>query len=202
MLNRFLDSVLEHNFNHIKFFKGNIWMLNLFTRAFLVALALGIFSISSAKAEAPIAVIDLVKIIEKSEAGKDLQSKFKAKKEAVQKEATVYEKDLKSKEQTLLKDSKSLDKKAFEEKKASFEKSLLKKREEVLKKNSALEKSKNEALKSIQAKVAQICADIAEAKKIQVILDRSAVVIAQQSLDLTADVIKKLDESMKSVTLK
>jgi Skp family chaperone for outer membrane proteins len=177
-------------------------MLKIFSNLFLIVFAFGALSINAAKAETPIAVIDLVKIIEKSEAGKDLQSKFKAKKEAVQKEATVYEKDLKSKEKTLLKDSKSLDKKAFEEKKAGFEKDLLKKREEVLKKNASLEKSKNEALKSIQAKVAQICADIAEAKKIQVILDRSAVVIAQQSLDLTADVIKKLDESMKSVTLK
>jgi len=177
-------------------------MLNLSARLFVVLFAVSAFSISPVKAETPIAVIDLVKIIEKSDAGKDLQAKFKAKKEAVQKEATSYEKDLKSKEQTLLKDSKSLDKKAFEEKKAAFEKDLLKKREEVLKKNASLEKSKNEVLKSIQAKVAQICADIAEQKKIQVILDRSAVVIAQQSLDLTADVIKKLDESMKSVTLK
>ncbi len=177
-------------------------MLNTLIRFFVVVFALVAFATSSAKADTPIAVIDLVKIVETSAAGKDLQSKFKAKKDAVQKEAVSYEKDLKDKEQTLLKDSKTMDKKAFSEKKSGFEKALMKKREELLSKNRDLEKSKNQALKSIQSKVAQICASIAEEKKIQVILDRSAVVIAQQSLDITGEVIKKLDEDMKSVTLK
>lgn len=171
-------------------------------RFFMVTFAIVAFTASSVKADTPVAVIDLLKIIEVSAAGKDLQTKFKAKKEALQKEAVAYEADLKSKEQTLMKDSKSLDKEAFAEKKAGFEKALLKKREEVITKGSKLEKSRNEALKSIQSKVAQICADIAEARKIQVILDRSGVVIAQQALDITADVIKKLDESMKTVSFK
>lgn len=156
----------------------------------------------SAHAETPVAVLDLTKVIEVSAVGKDLQAKFKARKDAVQKEAVAYEKELQSKEQTLMKDRKSLDEKAFTEKKKSFEAELKKKRQDVLTKNVDLEKSKNEALKTIQTKVAQIAADIADEKKIQVVLDRTAVVIAVQSLDITADVIKKLDDSMKTVTLK
>lgn len=150
----------------------------------------------------PVAVIDLSKVIETSSAGKDLQAKFKSRKEALQKEAIAYEKDLREKEQTLVKDKKSLDEKGFNEKKKSFEESLKKKRQEILTKNVDLEKSKNEALKAIQSKVAQISADIADEKNIQVVLDRTAVVIAQQSLDITADVIKKLDGALKSVPLK
>lgn len=177
-------------------------MTQSFLRFFIIAFAIVAFTASSVKADTPVAVIDLLKIIEVSAAGKDLQTKFKTKKEALQKEAVAYETDLKSKEKTLMKDSKSLDKEAFAEKKAGFEKALLKKREEVMTKGSNLEKSRNEALKSIQSKVAQICADIAETRKIQVILDRSGVVIAQQALDITGDVIKKLDESMKTVSFK
>ncbi|OFW87945.1 MAG: hypothetical protein A3J37_00800 [Alphaproteobacteria bacterium RIFCSPHIGHO2_12_FULL_45_9] len=173
-----------------------------FARIFVLAFAMLAFMAPHAKADTPIGVIDLAKIIETSAAGKDLQAKFKTRKEAVQKEVTAFEADLKSKEQTLAKDSKSMDQKAFMDKKAGFEKDLKKKREDVLSKNIALEKSKNDALKTIQSKVAQICADIAEQKKIQVILDRGAVVIAQQSLDITADVIKKLDETLKTVDLK
>lgn len=177
-------------------------MTNSFMRIFVLALAMVAFMAPQAKAETPIGVIDLAKIIETSVAGKDLQVKFKTRKEAVQKEANAFESDLKSKEQTLIKDSKSMDQKAFMDKKTSFEKDLKKKKEDIINKNVALEKSKNEALKTIQGKVAQICANIAEEKKIQVILDRSAVVIAQQSLDVTADVIKKLDETLKTVDLK
>lgn len=173
-----------------------------FARIFLFAGVIFTLMIPQAKADMPVGVIDLTKIIETSLAGKDLQSKFKARKEAVQKEANAFEADLKSKEQTLMKDSKSMDQKAFMDKKSSFEKELKKKREAIINKNVTLEKSKNQALKAIQAKVAQICADIAEEKKIQVILDRSAVVIAQQSLDITADVITKLDATLKSSDLK
>ena len=172
------------------------------SRIFVLAFAMVALIVPQAKADMPVGVIDLAKIVETSIAGKDLQAKFKARKEAVQKEAIAYEKDLQTKEKTLMTDRKSLDDKAFAEKRGTFEKELKKKREDVVAKNMNLEKSKNEALKSIQGKVAQICADIAQDKKIQVILDRSAVVIAQQSLDLTADVIKKLDETFKSVTLK
>lgn len=167
-----------------------------------IAVAILALSVVNAHADTPVAVIDLAKVIETSSAGKDLQSKFKSKKEALQKEAIAYEKDLRAKEQTLMKDRKTLDEKGFNEKKKSFETDLKKKRQEILEKNVALEKSKNEALKEIQGKVAQISADIAEEKKIQVVLDRTAVVIAQQSLDITADVIKKLDDTLKSVPLK
>ncbi len=177
-----------------------------FYRYALIAFSVLVFMGAQANAAdatpTPVAVINLAKIIEVSSAGKDLQTKFKAKKEAVQKEAIAYEKELQSKEQTLMKDRKNLDDKAFNEKKATFEKELKKKREEVLTKNMNLEKAKNESLQSIQTKVAQICADIAQEKNIQVILDKSAVVIAQQSLDITADVIKKLDETLKTVALK
>jgi len=176
-------------------------MRNFFFFLMIAAFAVG-FPISNAKAEMPVAVIDLAKIIETSAAGKDLQVKFKEKKDAVQKEAIAYEKDLKSKEETLMKDKKSLDEKAFNEKKAKFEVGLKKKREEVLTKNMNLEKSKTAALGTIQSNVAKICADIAAEKKIQVVLDRGAVVIAQQALDITPEVIKKLDETLKSVPLK
>lgn len=177
-------------------------MISKFVRFTTLAFAVVALMSTQAKAEGPIALIDLAKIIETSVAGKDLQSKFKSKKEAIQKEAAAYEKDLQSKEKTLMEERKTLDEKAFNEKKAGFEKSLRAKREELVNKNVALEKSKNEALKAIQTKVQEICAGIAKEKNIQVILDFAAVVIAQQTLDITPDVIKKLDTDLKSVSLK
>lgn len=169
---------------------------------FVLAFAMIAFIAPHAKADTTIGVIDLAKILETSAAGKDLQAKFKARKEAVQKEADAFESDLKTKEQSLIKDSKTMDQKAFNDKRATVGKDLQKKKETIIGKNVALEKSKNEALKTIQAKVAQICADLAEEKKIQVVLDRGAVVIAQQSLDMTGDVITKLDATLKTVDLK
>jgi Skp family chaperone for outer membrane proteins len=85
-------------------------------RIFVLAFAMVAFMAPQAKADTPIGVIDLAKIIDTSIAGKDLQAKFKTRKEAVQKEANAFEADLKSKEDTLIKDSKSMEQKAFMEK--------------------------------------------------------------------------------------
>ncbi len=178
--------------------------MNVFSSFRYAVLGFAVLALTSgaAKADMPVAIIDLSKIIETSAAGKDLQAKFKTRRDSLQKEAVAYEKDLRSKEQALLDSRKTLDEKGFNEKKKTFETDLKSKRESVMKKNMDLEKAKNEALKGIQGNVAKICADIAEQKKIQAVLDRSAVVIAQESLDITADVIKKLDETMKTVDLK
>ena len=56
-----------------------------FTRIFLFAGVIFTLMIPQAKADMPVGVIDLTKIIETSAAGKDLQAKFKARKESVRK---------------------------------------------------------------------------------------------------------------------
>ena len=58
------------------------------------------------------------------------------------------------------------------------------------------------ALREIQESIAKISADVADEKKIQMVIDRKSVVIAQQGLDITAEVLKRLDEKMKTVELK
>jgi outer membrane protein len=179
-------------------------MLKFITKkTLLTAFIAGLIMSPSAFAQqTSVAVIDLMKIVEVSSAGKDLQAKFKTRKEAVQKEAAAYEKELVSQDKSLQKDRASMTDEEFKKKRNSIEAELKKKRDSVLTRNNNLEKAKNEALRTIQSRVAQITADIADKKKISVVLDRSAVVIAAQSLDITNEVIKELDASLKTVPLK
>lgn len=169
---------------------------------FLAAFAIIAFGASSVQAATPIAVIDLAKIVEVSLAGKDLQTKFKARRDALQKEGASYESDLRQKEKMLAALVKKGDQDGFKSKKASFENELKSKRDAILKKNIALERSKNEALAVLQGNVAKVCADLAEAKQIDVIIDKSAVVIAQKTLDMTGEVVQRLDAQLKSIPLK
>jgi Skp family chaperone for outer membrane proteins len=179
-------------------------MLKFMTKTtLLTTLIVGLILSSSAFAQqTSVAVIDLMKIVEVSSAGKDLQAKFKTRKEAVQKEAAAYEKELVAQDKALQKDRASMSDEEFKKKRNSIEAELKKKRDSVLTRNNNLEKAKNEALRTIQSRVAQITADIADKKKISVVLDRTAVVIAAQSLDITNEVIKELDASLKTVPLK
>lgn len=155
-----------------------------------------------AKADMPIAILDMAKVIETSVAGKSVSDQLKKKREALQAEAKEFEKSLREKEEILIKQKKELEAKDFEAKKVAFEKEVMETRQTVLTKNSQIEKMKISALKILQEKVAKATADVADEKKIQVVLSRDAVVIAQQGLDITAEVLKRLDAEVKSVPLK
>lgn len=155
-----------------------------------------------------IAIVDLEKVISNSSAGKDLDVKVKAKKIELKTLAEGYQKALHTKEQGLIAVGKKMnpkdqaDIKSWEEKKKSFDAEILAKRQDVEKKNAAIVKGEITAIKEIQANVAKITADIALQKKIQIVLDRKAVLIAIQGLDITDEVLKDLNAKVKTVAFK
>lgn len=150
-----------------------------------------------------IAVLDLEQVVQKSVAGKSITAAINVREEALKKEADGYKKSLRAKEVKLVDDRKAgQDDKAFEAAKKAFEDDVKKSQKAIVDKGVALEKSKLEALKSIQSEIAKITADIADEKKLQIVVDRKFVVIAEQSLDITAEVLKRLDEKVKSIPLK
>lgn len=150
-----------------------------------------------------IAVLDLEMVVQKSEAGKGVQAAIKKREESLRKEAEGYKKTLREKEQKLIADRKGgQDDKAFSEAKKGFEAELKKSQKALLEKNLTLEKSKMQALADIQRSIAEITADIADERKLQIVVDRKFVVIAEQKLDITEEVLKRLNGKVKSIPLK
>lgn|GEM_PF-1387582 len=176
---------------------------------FAVFAAVLLFTSVQAYADTPVAVLDLSAVMEKSAVGKDLIAKLKVKAEALQKESESIRKSIEGKQKTLLKErdeavaSKSDEKiKAFEAKRQAYEGELKKTDAAFGKKKVDLQRMEMGALREIQESIAKISADVADEKKIQMVIDRKSVVIAQQGLDITAEVLKRLDEKMKTVELK
>jgi Skp family chaperone for outer membrane proteins len=89
----------------------------------------------------------------------------------------------------------------FETKKKAFEAEFTKANENLRKKVTDLDNQRKKALHTLQENVAKVTADIADEKKIKLVVDRELVVIVDQTLDLTAEVLKKLDERVKSIPL-
>lgn len=162
-----------------------------------------------AAATAPtIAIIDLEKVIRDSSAGKNLDATIKAKKNELKNLAEGYQKALHAKEQSLIAVGKKMnpkdqaDIKSWEEKKKAFDGEILGKRQDVEKKNAGIVKGEIVAIKDIQENVVKITADIAKQKNIQIVLDRKAVLIAIQGLDITDEVLKNLNAKVKTVAFK
>ncbi len=150
-----------------------------------------------------IAVLDLEQVVQKSAAGQSITSAIKVREDALKKEADGYKKSLRAKEVKLVGDRKAgQSDKDFDAAKKAFEQEVKKSQQAIVDKGVALEKSKLEALKAIQSEIAKITADIADEKKLQIVVDRKFVVIAEQSLDITEEVLKRLDEKVKSIPLK
>ena len=161
-----------------------------------------------ASAGTSVAVIDLSRVAHESLAGKDLDKKVKAARDALKAEGESAEKSLREKEAALIKELKALDpkkgddRKLGESKKKTFEDEIKKKRQGCIQKSSDLKNGEIEAMKTLQGAIAKVAATVAEEKKIHVVLDRQAVLIAVQGLDISAEVIKGLDATVKSVPFK
>lgn len=171
-------------------------------RLFAALLAI-IFTISAPAfaVETKIGIIDLRKVIEESEAGKNIASQLKSRQEAIQKEASEFEKKLKAEEQDILAKRKDMKAEEFTEKKKAFEQDFLKSRQAVMTKSSELDTSRKQALAELQKHIAKISADVAKDKKLEIIIDRQFVVLAEEGMDISADVMSKLNASVKTIPI-
>ena len=155
-----------------------------------------------------VAIVDQNRVIEQSDAGKDAEKQLNAKRDELKKMAEAYDKEVREKESAFIKEFKALDVKKPEDRKKADDKKkvldadVLKKRQELSKKNSDIEKMRSAALKTIRTNIVKAATDIAKERKIQIVLDRPAVLIAVEELDITDEVLKRLNESLKSLPLK
>ncbi len=180
--------------------------------ATVVALALSVTAIRAATttpapaAAAPsqtlkIGIIDMIKVIEESDAGKGLNAQLKTRQEAIQKEATEYEKKLKTEEDDILAKRKDMKPEEFETKKKGFEQEFQKSRQIIITKSAELDNARKAALSELKKDIGKAASNVADAKDLQLIIDRQAVVLAVDGMEITNDVLKDLNSSVKSIAL-
>lgn len=153
------------------------------------------------RAEQTIAVVDVRKLVEQSAAGKSIQAVLKTKRDALQKEANTFEKKMREEEQALIKSSKEGKAEDFNAKKKAFEENFVKTRQSILKRTTDLDNQRKAALRKLQEHIGEVTADLADEKKIKMVIDRELVVIVDQSLDMTDAALKALDARVTSIPL-
>ncbi len=169
----------------------------------LFAIAFATLSLSTigAYAEVSIGIIDTRKIVDESLAGKNLATQLKARQESLQKEANAMEQKLKTEEQDIISKRKDMKPEEFDIKKKAFEQEFMKSRQTILTRSSDLDTVRKKALAELQKHLAKAAADIADEKKLSMIVDRQFVILAEESLDITGEVMKKLDAAVKEIPL-
>lgn len=148
-----------------------------------------------------IAVVDVEKILNDSKAGQSIQSQLKKRREAFQKEFSSKENELMESEKKLVDEKASLDPEEFSKKRREFEKKLLETRNLFQKRRNSLDKGLGNAFTDLRKNIIEVTAEVSDEAKYQVVLTRDSVVIVEKSMDITDEVLKRLNKKVPTIKL-
>lgn len=155
-----------------------------------------------ALAQTAIGVVNFGKITQVSKAATSVQNQVKAKQKALQSEADAKEKALLAEDQALVKQKDGADKAGFEAKVKAFREKAAKEQRAWQDKKVGLNKSTAEALDTIQKSLIEIVKQVAAEKKLNLVISSAQVLYSDASLDITDEVLKRLDAKLPSVSVK
>lgn len=150
---------------------------------------------------ATVAVVDIEKIFAEAKAAKSLEKQIQAKREAFQKEFAEKEKQLKATEESLVGEREKLTAEEFGKKRKAFESNIMEVRKLFQKRRNALDQGVGKAMTELRKNIVEAAAKVAESKKYDIVLTRESVLIAEKSLDITADVLKAMDAQVTDIKL-
>lgn len=168
----------------------------------IAAFALLALSVNPAFAETSLGVVNIAKIMNDSKAASSVRSQLQAKQKSFQTELDAKEKELLAEDQALVKQKDGADKAAFEAKVKAFRAKAATEQRKVQDKKVQLDKAFSGALEDIQKNVIEIVKQIAVEKKMTMVVTSAQVVYGDASLDITAEVLKRLDAKLPSVAVK
>jgi len=177
-------------------------MRYLFTLLFVAVFATGFMGDVYAQDKTQnIAIVDVDRLLSESKAGKSIQTQHSKKREAFQKEFDTLEKKLIETEKQLVKDKEKLSPEAFQKKRQSFEKDFQETRRLFQTRRNALDKGLADAFKTLRKIIIQTTAEVADEAKYDIVLTRESVVIVDKKMDITDDVLKRMNKKISSIPL-
>jgi Skp family chaperone for outer membrane proteins len=146
-------------------------------------------------------VVDVQALLQNSKAAKMVRSQMEQKRNEYTKEISSAEEKLRAERDALQRQQASLSPDALNKKAREFQQKVNDLDRDVQSKRAALEKSNNEALGKIQQSMLKIIADIARQRRANLVLQRTDLVLFDQSFDVTDQVMQKLDEELPVLTV-
>ena len=165
----------------------------------LVALSL---FISQTALASDIGVLDLEQIIKDSKAMRDIQTKVNKKQDDYQKEITKKQNDLEAEQKVIEGKKNVLSKEGFEKEIQKFEKKVDELKNYVDRKQNSLKKASIESMSKVNEIVKEIVDDIAKDRGFKIIVSASQTIYFNDTLDVTEEVLTKLDKKITKVDVK
>lgn len=157
---------------------------------------------AQAQDKAPtIAIVDVQKILADAKAAQSLEKQIQAKREAFQKEFAAKEADLKKSQNDIIAQKEKLAAADFDKKRMEFEKKVSDTKSLFEKRRNALQQGSDKAIQELRKNIIESAAKVADSKGYDIVLTRDSVIVAEKTLDITADVLKQIDSTLTDVKL-
>ncbi len=146
-----------------------------------------------------IGVLDVRLILRESNAAKSLQPQIDKLLTGFQQDISNRESALRKAEQELLGQRSILAPEAFNRRRRQFEEQAKKAQREVQTRKRALDRAVAVAKNKIRVAMFEIAKDVANEKKINIVMAKSGVLMSKKELEITAETMKRLNKKLPSV---
>jgi outer membrane protein len=148
-----------------------------------------------------IITVDVQQILRESLVAKDIQAQMDQRTQRYTKEVTDQENDLQKTQDELEHARTTLAPDAFNARMRDFQQRYDALDNRVQTTRQALQQSYNDAMTKVENTALQIIADIAAERKANLVVAKAAVLFEAQDLDITQEVIKRLDAKLPQIQL-
>ena len=149
-----------------------------------------------------LAVIDFRGVLAKSEAARNIRSAVDEKRQELRKYFLEVENSLREEQKNLSKKRSIVTAEAFEKRARKLKEKAQSAQKLAQTSNQKLKKSFDQAMDKVQKELVRIVAEVAEESGVGVVLFRSAIVIAVKKLDISKEVLMRLNKKLPDVKVR
>ena len=146
-----------------------------------------------------IAIVDLNMILTDSKAAKNATEQFEAIQKSTEDEIVASDKEMLDERNRLIEQQSVIAPEAFELKAKDFEKKLqnynTEKQAKLRKLEGVLQKARNEILENVKP----ILEELSQELGVTVILEKNSVLLSANNMDITNDIVKKLNKKLPKI---
>ena len=148
-----------------------------------------------------IAVLDVQQVLRRAAAAKGIREVMEARRKKFEKEISEERLQLQGEENQLRKQSTILSPEAMSNKRRVLENKVSDLRRKAEQKRGILNRAFNGATRELRQEIAKVLADLMKEQKITITLARKAVLVFDQRLNVTEEVLKRLDKNLPNVKI-
>ena len=152
-------------------------------------------------AEINISFVDVDYIYSSSKIGKKIDNQLKSKKKKINDELAIYQKKIKDEKDKIISQKKIVSEEEFNNQKINLEKKIEKYNKLISDNNNSFIKYKTEIKSLFLKKLMNIVREYAEVNSIQLILNKKDIIIGQNTMDISNDILELVNKKINDIKL-